>query len=289
MEESKPVIKKDKDTSLETYFDEIASIPILKPEEEIALAKRISKGDKKALKKMVYSNLRFVVRIAYEYKNHGLPLGDLINEGNLGLIKAAHRFDETKGFKFISYAVWWIRQAIMQAIIENARLVRLPLNRVSSMNKVGKKFSSLEQQYEREPTPEEIGTALDLSAMEVSRMLQMSNKHLSLEAYISEENKHSLLEVTENPGTSSPEQPLNQESMKSELKRALCSLTKKESEVIRLYFGLDVDRQYNLDEIGKLYRLTRERVRQIKEKALFRLRHQSRSKFLRQYLGENYS
>jgi RNA polymerase primary sigma factor len=289
MEELRSPANKDKDPSLDAYFDEIASIPVLKPEEEVALAKRIRKGDKKALKKMVYSNLRFVVRIAYEYKNHGLPLGDLINEGNLGLIKAAHRFDETKGFKFISYAVWWIRQSIMQAIIENARLVRLPLNRVSSLNKVGKKYSSLEQQYEREPTPEEIATSLDLPASEVSRMMQLSNTHLSLEAYLSEENKYSLLEVTENPNMSSPEQPLNRESMKSELKRALCSLTRKESEILCLYFGLDVDRQYNLDEIGKLYRITRERVRQIKEKALFRLRHQSRSKFLRQYLGESYS
>jgi RNA polymerase primary sigma factor len=289
MEESNSQLGRNQDSSLESYFDEIASIPVLKPEEEVSLARRIRKGDKKALKKMVHSNLRFVVRIAYEYKNHGLPLGDLINEGNLGLIKAVYRFDETKGFKFISYAVWWIRQCIMQAIIENVRLVRLPLNRVSSLNKVGKKFSSLEQEFEREPTPEEIASSLDLSPLEVTRMMQLSNKHLSLEAYISEENKNSLLTITENSATSSPELPLNQESMKSELKRALCSLSKKESEILRLYFGLDVDRQYNLDEIGKLYRITRERVRQIKEKALFRLRHQSRSKFLRQYLGESYS
>jgi len=289
MEQSNSQVHKDKDPSLEVYFEEISFIPVLKPEEEVALAKRIRLGDKKSLKKMVHSNLRFVVRIAFKYKNHGLPLGDLINEGNLGLIKAAYRFDETKGFKFISYAVWWIRQSIMQAIIENARLVHLPLNRVSSLNKVGKKYTALEQEYEREPTPEEIATSLDLSPTEVSRIMQLSNKHLSLEACLSDENKHSLLDVTENQDMASPEQPLNEESMKNELRRALHSLKKKESEILCLYFGLDVDRQYNLEEIGKKFRITRERVRQIKEKALFRLRHQSRSKILRQYLGECYS
>jgi RNA polymerase primary sigma factor len=238
---------------------------------------------------MVYSNLRFVVRIAFEYRNQGLPLGDLINEGNLGLIKAVYRFDESKGFKFISYAVWWIRQCMMQAIIENARLVRLPLNRVSSLNKVGKKYTSLEQEFERDPTTEEIAASLDLSANEVNRIMQMSMKHLSLEACLSDENNHTLLDVTENPELSSPDRPLNEESMKNELRRALHSLNKKESDILCMYFGLDVDRSYNLDEIGKKFRITRERVRQIKEKALFRLRHQSRSKILRQYLGECYS
>lgn len=289
MEQSYSQVNKDKDPSLETYFEEISSIPVLKPEEEVSLARRIRRGDKKALKKMVHSNLRFVVRIAFEYKNQGLPLGDLINEGNLGLIKAVYRFDESRGFKFISYAVWWIRQSMMQAIIENARLVRLPLNRVSSLNKVGKKYTSLEQEFERDPTSEEIAASLDLSPTEVNRIMQMSTKHLSLEACLSDENKHTLLDITENLELLSPERPLNEESMKNELRRALHSLNKKESEILCMYFGLDVDRQYNLDEIGKKFRITRERVRQIKEKALFRLRHQSRSKILRQYLGECYS
>jgi RNA polymerase primary sigma factor len=289
MDNLKPRMSRSHDPSLDAYFDEIAAIPVLRPEEEIALTKRIRKGDKKALQKMVHSNLRFVVRVANEYRNHGLALGDLINEGNLGLIKAAYRFDETKGFKFISYAVWWIRQSIMQAVIENARLIRLPLNQVCSLNRVGKKYSSLEQEYEREPTAEEIGNSLDLSADAVTQIMQLSGKHLSLEVCLSDEHRQSLLDITENSNLASPEQPLNQESMKNELQRALGSLSRKESEVLRLYFGLDVDRQYNLDEIGKLFRITRERVRQIKEKALFRLRHQSRSRLLRQYLGESFS
>ena len=275
--------------SLDKYLQEIGKVELLTQDAEIELARRIKKGDQKALEKLTKANLRFVVSVAKQYQNQGLSLGDLINEGNLGLIKAAYRFDETKGFKFISYAVWWIRQSIMQAIIENARLVHLPLNRVSSLNKVGKKYTALEQEYEREPTPEEIATSLDLSPTEVSRIMQLSNKHLSLEACLSDENKHSLLDVTENQDMASPEQPLNEESMKNELRRALHSLKKKESEILCLYFGLDVDRQYNLEEIGKKFRITRERVRQIKEKALFRLRHQSRSKILRQYLGECYS
>lgn len=227
MEQSNSQVSKDKDPSLETYFEEIASIPVLKPEEEIILAKRIRKGDKKALKKMIRSNLRFVVRIAFEYKSHGLPMGDLINEGNLGLIKATYRFDESKGFKFISYAVWWIRQSIMKAVIENARMVRLPLNRVSSLNKVGKKYTALEQEFERDPTPEEVAASLDLSPAEVNRIMQMSSKHLSLEACLSDENKHTLLDMTENQDLASPEKPLNQESMKNELRRALHSLNKK--------------------------------------------------------------
>jgi RNA polymerase primary sigma factor len=285
MDNSKTHAIKDLEKSLYRYFGEIGNIPLLTPEEEIDLAVRIRQGDKNALTKLIKSNLRFVVRIAYEYRNQGLPLSDLINEGNLGLIKAAHRFDETKGFKFISYAVWWIRQSIMQALAEHARVVRLPLNRVSELNKIGKTFSILEQEYEREPTMDEVAGMLDISSSDVSLAMQYPGKQISLDASVSDGEKSSLLEVIENINLSPPDQPLTDESLKKEIGKALKSLTKKEAEVLTLYYGIGNDRPMTLEEIGKKFRLTRERVRQIKEKAIIRLRHQSRSKSLRQYLG----
>ena len=285
MDNSKTHAIKDLEKSLYRYFGEIGNIPLLTPEEEIDLAVRIRQGDKNALTKLIKSNLRFVVRIAYEYRNQGLPLSDLINEGNLGLIKAAHRFDETKGFKFISYAVWWIRQSIMQALAEHARVVRLPLNRVSELNKIGKTFSILEQEYEREPTMDEVAGILDISSSDVSMAMQYPGKQISLDASVSDGEKSSLLEVIENLNLSPPDQPLTDESLKKEIGKALKSLSKKEAEVLKLYYGIGNDRPMTLEEIGKKFRLTRERVRQIKEKAIIRLRHQSRSKSLRQYLG----
>jgi len=285
MDNSKSHAIKDLGKSLYRYFGEIGNIPLLTPEEEIELAIKIRHGDKKALARLIKSNLRFVVRIAYEYRNQGLPLNDLINEGNLGLIKAAHRFDETKGFKFISYAVWWIRQSIMQALAEHARVVRLPLNRVSELNKIGRTYSILEQEYEREPTMDEVAGTLDISSTDVLMAMQYPGKQISLDESISEGDRISLLEVIENINLSPPDQPLTDESLKEEIGKALQSLSKKEAEVLTLYFGIGTERSMTLEEIGKRFRLTRERVRQIKEKAIIRLRHQSRSKSLRQYLG----
>ena len=271
--------------SLSTYFFEIGSIPLLSMEEEIELAQKIREGDRKALTDLIRANLRFVVRIAYEYRKQGIPLGDLINEGNLGLIKAAHKFDETKGFKFISYAVWWIRQSIMQAIADHARVVRLPINRLSTLNRVGKMIDELEKEFERPPTMEEVAGILDMTSAEVANIMQYPGKHISLDAPPVAGQSHTLMDVTENPNMNPPDQPLNLESMKLEISRALESLTTKEADILKLYFGLDGERAMTLDEIGQRYRITRERVRQIKERALIRLRHQSRSKTLRQYLG----
>jgi RNA polymerase primary sigma factor len=285
MEKIKSHAIKDSEKSLYKYFGEIGNIPLLKPEEEIDLAKKIRLGDKKALAKLIKSNLRFVVRIAYEYRNQGLPLCDLINEGNLGLIKAAHRFDETKGFKFISYAVWWVRQSIMQALAEHARVVRLPINRVSELNRIGKTYSVLEQEFEREPTLDEIARLLEISSSDVSMAMQYPGKQISLDASLGEGEKTSLLEIIENFNLSPPDQPLTSESLKEEIAKALKSLSPKEAQVLKLYFGIDMERPLTLEEIGQKFHLTRERVRQIKEKAIIRLRHQSRSKSLRQYLG----
>jgi RNA polymerase primary sigma factor len=273
------------ETSLSKYFCEIGNIPLLSTEEEIELAQRIRKGDRKALTDLIRANLRFVVRIAYEYRKQGLPLGDLINEGNIGLIKAAHKFDETKGFKFISYAVWWIRQSIMQAIADHARVVRLPINRLSTLNRVGKMIDELEKEFERPPTMDEVAGILDMTSVEVAKIMQYPGKHISLDAPPIAGQPHTLMDVTENPNMNPPDQPLNLESMKLEISRALESLTAKEADILKLYFGLNGERALTLDEIGQRYRITRERVRQIKERALIRLRHQSRSKTLRQYLG----
>jgi len=276
---------KSTDESIGQYFFEIRNYPLLNADEEVLIARRIRQGDRKALAKLIQANLRFVVSIAMDYRNQGLPLCDLINEGNIGLIKAAHKFDETKGFKFISYAVWWIRQSIMQANADHARVVRLPINRITSVNKIGRAASILEQEFERNPTPEEIASILEISSNEVAQAMQYPGRHISLDNGRSEKDNHCLYKDIPQESTNPPDQPLNDESMKMEILEALDSLSRKEAKVLQLYFGINTDRAYTLDEIGRLYRLTRERVRQIKEKALFRLRHQSRSKSLRQYLG----
>lgn len=273
------------DHSLEQYLQEIGEVPLLNHDEEVELAKRIRDGDEPSLEKLTKANLRFVVSVAKQYQSQGLSLGDLINEGNLGLIKAANRFDETRGFKFISYAVWWIRQSILQALAEQSRIVRLPLNRVGTMNKIGKAFSALEQEFEREPSPEEIAQILEISDFEVSDTIQRSGKHVSLDAPFSEEEENRLLDIIENQEQPSPDNTLISESLRIELDRALSTLTPREAEVVKLYFGLDLETPLTLEEIGEKFELTRERVRQIKEKALRRLRHASRSKPLRSYLG----
>lgn len=271
--------------SLDRYLQEIGEVPLLTPDEEIDLARRIKKNDQIALEKLTKANLRFVVSVAKQYQNQGLTLGDLINEGNLGLIKAAKRFDETRGFKFISYAVWWIRQSILQALAEQSRVVRLPLNRVGALNKIGKAFSNLEQEFEREPSANEIAKELDMTAFEVSDTLKISGKHLSLDAPFNQGDDNRLLDVIQDDQQPPPDDMLLDESLRIEVKRALKTLSDREAEVIRLYFGLDREHPLTLEEIGERFSLTRERVRQIKEKAIRRLRHTSRSRMLRNYLG----
>jgi RNA polymerase primary sigma factor len=271
--------------SLDRYLQEIGEVPLLKPEAEIDLARRIKKNDQDALEKLTKANLRFVVSVAKQYQNQGLTLGDLINEGNLGLIKAAKRFDETRGFKFISYAVWWIRQSILQALAEQSRVVRLPLNRVGALNKIGKAFSNLEQEFEREPSASEIAEELEMTPYEVSDTLKISGRHLSMDAPFTQGEDNRLLDVIQNDRQPSPDSNLMQESLRKEVDRALSTLTKREAEVVKLYFGLDQEHPLTLEEIGEQFNLTRERVRQIKEKAIKRLRHASRSRALRTYLG----
>jgi RNA polymerase primary sigma factor len=271
--------------SLDKYLQEIGKVELLEPEEEIDLARRIKKGDQKALEKLTKANLRFVVSVAKQYQNQGLSLGDLINEGNLGLIKAAKRFDETRGFKFISYAVWWIRQSILQALAEQSRIVRLPLNRVGALNKIGKAFSTLEQEFEREPSASELAEELDMSLFEVADTLKISGRHLSMDAPFVQGEDNRLLDVIQDERTPLPDHKLIKESLSKEVERALGTLTEREAEVIRLYFGLGREHSLTLEEIGEKFQLTRERVRQIKEKAIRRLRHASRSKQLRAYLG----
>lgn len=273
------------DQSLEKYLQEIGEVSLICPEEEIELAKRIKKGDQASLERLTKANLRFVVSVAKQYQGQGLSLGDLINEGNLGLIKAANRFDETRGFKFISYAVWWIRQSILQALAEQSRVVRLPLNRVGALNKIGKALSALEQEYEREPSAHEIADQLEMTPYEVSDTLKISGKHLSLDAPFNQDENSRLLDVLENDELPAPDNSLINESLKIEVMRALATLTRREAEVVQLYFGLGREHPLTLEEIGERFRLTRERVRQIKEKAIKRLRHASRSKPLRSYLG----
>ena len=267
------------------YLREIGETPLLTAEEEVTLAKRIRTGDHDALERLTKANLRFVVSVAKQYQNQGLSLADLINEGNIGLIKAAKRFDVTRGFKFISYAVWWIRQAILQALAEQSRIVRLPLNRVGTLHKIGKVSSSLEQEFGREPSPEEIATHLDLSEIEVSDTLKISNSHLSLDAPFSTSEDNSLIDVLEDEYQPSPDEQLLGDSLRVEIEKALETLTAREAEVINLYFGLNQEKALTLEEIGARFNLTRERVRQIKEKAIRRLRHASRSKSLRAYLS----
>jgi RNA polymerase primary sigma factor len=271
--------------SLDKYLQEIGKVDLLTPEQEIDLAQRIKKGDQKSLEKLTKANLRFVVSVAKQYQNQGLSLGDLINEGNLGLIKAAKRFDETRGFKFISYAVWWIRQSILQALAEQSRIVRLPLNRVGALNKIGKAFSSLEQEFEREPSASELAEELDMSLFEVADTLKISGRHLSMDAPFAQGEDNRLLDVIQDERQPAPDSILMDESLKEEVQRALATLSDREAEVIRLYFGLQREHSLTLEEIGEKFNLTRERVRQIKEKAIRRLRHASRSKNLRSYLG----
>ena len=270
--------------SLDKYLHEIGKVDLITAEEEVVLAQRIREGDQVALEKLTKTNLRFVVSVAKQYQNQGLTLGDLINEGNLGLIKAAKRFDETKGFKFISYAVWWIRQSILQAIAEQSRIVRLPLNQVGSLSKISKAFSKLEQEYEREPYPEELADILETTVDKVSDTLSNSGRHVSMDAPFVQGEENTLLDVLENadPDTDSI---LIDESLSEEIKRSLATLTEREREIIVLFFGLGTNHQLSLEEIGEKFSLTRERVRQIKDKALQRLRHTSRSKILKSYLG----
>ncbi|MCZ7557512.1 MAG: RNA polymerase sigma factor RpoD/SigA [Bacteroidia bacterium] len=274
--------------SLDKYLQEIGKVDLLTPDEEIELAKKIKAtgpGSQLALEKLTKANLRFVVSVAKQYQNQGLSLGDLINEGNLGLIKAAKRFDETRGFKFISYAVWWIRQSILQALAEQSRIVRLPLNRVGALNKIGKKFSELEQSYEREPSASELAEELDMTLFEVADTLKISGRHISVDAPFAQGEDNRLLDVIQDDRQPHPDNTLMTESLRVEVRRALATLSEREAEVIRLYFGLDRDHSLTLEEIGEKFNLTRERVRQIKEKAIRRLRHASRSKQLRSYLG----
>lgn len=271
--------------SLDKYLQEIGKVDLLTADEEVVLAKRIREGDQLALEKLTKANLRFVVSVAKQYQNQGLSLGDLINEGNLGLIKAAQRFDETRGFKFISYAVWWIRQSILQALAEQSRIVRLPLNRVGSLNKISKTFSELEQRFEREPSPQELAEVLEVTEGEVVDTMKISGRHVSMDAPFVQGEENSLLDVLENDGEEKPDDGLMNDSLRKEVQRALSTLTQREADVITLYFGLNGGHAMTLEEIGEKFNLTRERVRQIKEKAIRRLRHTSRSKTLKPYLG----
>ena len=271
--------------SLDKYLQEIGKVDLLDADEEIKLAKMIRQGDQAALEKLTKANLRFVVSVAKQYQNQGLSLGDLINEGNVGLIKAAKRFDETRGFKFISYAVWWIRQSILQALAEQSRIVRLPLNRVGALNKIGKTYSNLEQEFEREPSADEIANELDMEVSEISDALKISGRHVSMDAPFAQGEDNRLIDVIQNDELPAPDTSLITESLRAEIERAISTLSEREAEVIRLYFGINEDHSHTLEEIGERFNLTRERVRQIKEKAIRRLRHASRSKNLRTYLG----
>jgi len=272
--------------SLEKYLQEIGKVDLLTPEEEVDLAKTIKEGDQASLEKLTKANLRFVVSVAKQYQNQGLSLSDLINEGNLGLIKAAQRFDETRGFKFISYAVWWIRQSILQALAEQSRIVRLPLNKVGSLNKINKAFSELEQEYEREPSPEELATLLEIPTEEVETTLGVAARHVSMDAPFVEGEDNSLLDVLENAGTPGTDQELDYyESLRREIERSLGTLTDRQCDVIKLYFGIGVEHPMSLEDIGDKFGLTRERVRQIKDKAINKLRSANRSRLLKNYLG----
>ncbi|MFA9390495.1 MAG: RNA polymerase sigma factor RpoD/SigA [Prolixibacteraceae bacterium] len=270
--------------SLDKYLQEIGKEELITVEEEVELAQRIKKGDHAALEKLTRANLRFVVSVAKQYQNQGLSLPDLINEGNLGLIKAAEKFDETRGFKFISYAVWWIRQSILQALAEQSRIVRLPLNQVGSLNKINKAFSKFEQEHERKPSPEELAETLDLPADKVADTLKVSGRHISVDAPFVDGEDNSLLDVLPNTDSPNADKALIMESLSREIDRALATLTERESDIVRLFFGIGCQ-DMTLEEIGERFGLTRERVRQIKEKAIRRLRHTSRSKLLKTYLG----
>ncbi len=271
--------------SLDKYLQEIGKVQLLTPDEEVQLAIKIKLGDRDALEKLTKANLRFVVSVAKQYQNQGLTLGDLINEGNLGLIKAAQRFDEKRGFKFISYAVWWIRQSILQSLAEQARIVRLPLNKIGHINKINKTFAQLEQDFEREPTNEEIAAVLNISTDDIIDTMRSAGRHVSMDAPLLQGEDSTMMDIM--PGEDnapSPEMNLITESLRREIERALTTLTPREADVIRLYFGL-AEQSMTLEEIGERFELTRERVRQIKEKAIRRLKHTSRSKILKTYLG----
>ena len=272
--------------SLDKYLQEIGRVNLITADEEVELAKKIKNGDQAALEKLTKANLRFVVSVSKQYQNQGLSLPDLINEGNLGLIKAAQRFDETRGFKFISYAVWWIRQSILQALAEQSRIVRLPLNKIGAINKINKAFANLEQRYEREPSADEIAQVLAVSEVDIKESMSHAGRHISMDAPMSnDENSGSMYDVLEEEDSPSPEGGLISESLRREIERALSTLTGREADVVRFYFGLNGQHAMTLEEIGEKFELTRERVRQIKEKAIRRLKHTSRSKLLKTYLG----
>lgn len=271
--------------SIEKYLQEIGKVEMVTPEEEVELARRIRQGDQESLERLVSANLRFVVSVAKKYQNLGLPLNDIINEGNLGLVKAAQRFDETRGFKFISYAVWWIRQSIIQAIAENSRLVRLPLNKVGSLTKINKAFSALEQEFEREPTAEELANSLDIGEDEVKTTLSVASRHVSMDAPFEEGESNSLIDVLENPGAESADAEMEYRySLSVETERSLSTLTEREREVIKLFYGIGVENPMTLSDIGEALGLTRERVRQIKDKSISKLRVEARSGALKEYL-----
>ena len=271
--------------SLDKYLQEIGKVELISAEEEVELAQRIKQGDKVALEKLTKANLRFVVSVAKQYQNQGLSLPDLINEGNLGLIKAAQRFDETRGFKFISYAVWWIRQSILQALAEQSRIVRLPLNKIGSINKINKTYAKLEQEFEREPNAEEIAEVLEITEQEVKESMKNAGRHISMDAPLVQDEDNTMYDVLKSEEAPTPETELLYESLRKEIDRAISTLTQREQDVVRLYFGLNGSHPMTLEEIGEKFDLTRERVRQIKEKAIRRLKHTSRSKILKSYLG----
>ena len=272
--------------SLDKYLQDIGKEELITAEEEVELARKIKQGDQRALEKLTRANLRFVVSVAKQYQNQGLTLPDLINEGNLGLIKAAQKFDETRGFKFISYAVWWIRQSILQALAEQARIVRLPLNQVGSLNKINKAFSKLEQEFERPPSSEELAEALEVPEDKVKESMNVSGRHVSMDAPLTTaEDGGTLMDVMANNDSPKADTLLMSESLQREIERSLSTLTDKEREIIRLFFGIGMNHGLTLEEIGSKFNLTRERVRQIKEKAIRRLRHTSRNKLLKAYLG----
>jgi RNA polymerase primary sigma factor len=271
--------------SLDKYLHEIGKVELISAEEEVELARRIKNGDDEALNRLIKANLRFVVSVSKQYQNQGLSLPDLINEGNLGLIKAAQRFDETRGFKFISYAVWWIRQSILQALAEQARIVRLPLNKIGSINKINKAFAELEQRFERDPSMQEIAEVLEMTLDDVKESMKSAGRHVSMDAPINQDEEGTLYDVLLSKDSASPDKGLLNDSLRKEIERVLSTLTYREANIIRLYFGLNGKHQYTLEEIGEEFNLTRERVRQIKEKAIKRLKNVTRCRILKAYLG----
>jgi len=272
--------------SLDKYLHEIGKVELLSAEKEVELAKRIKRGDREALETLIKANLRFVVSVSKQYQNQGLSLPDLINEGNLGLIKAAERFDETRGFKFISYAVWWIRQSILQALAEQARIVRLPLNKIGSINKINKAFNKLEQEFQREPTAQEIAAIMDMKSELIEDSMNFSNVHVSMDAPLRDEEGNTMYDVMLNEDSPLPDEDLIDTSLRQEIERSLATLGEREAEILRYYFGLNGYQQHTLEEIGDEFGLTRERVRQIKEKAIKKLKNQYRNRLLKTYLGK---